>query len=126
MRQEPLFAYLSEVLAQAKALMSPKASDKISGGSQPVPRDQFLLSVLPAHSANLLPAKETRVLYDHSSPVVDMFPRRFDVVMPPGAPENAADFTALSLIPFVDDERLLAAMLGKCVERWGAAPRRSG
>jgi len=72
----------------------------------PFPPALQLLAVLPPQSAELLPERLQELLLDSSSPVLDFYPRGFEVDLKEGDKE----WQAIVLLPFVDESRLRAAL----------------
>eukprot|EP00743_Colponemidia_sp_Colp-15_P012377 GILK01014058.1.p1 GENE.GILK01014058.1~~GILK01014058.1.p1 ORF type:complete len:1454 (+),score=268.17 GILK01014058.1:274-4362(+) len=65
-----------------------------------------LLGVLPANSCALLPKPYRELMVNpRTSPIIDFYPHTFDIDM-----QNAkAPWEGVTLVPFIDEERLLAA-----------------
>ncbi|GFR69701.1 5'-3' exoribonuclease 1, partial [Elysia marginata] len=67
---------------------------------------QQLMAVLPAASKELLPPALQPLMTEESSPVLDFYPVRFDTDLN----GKQQDWEAVVLIPFIEEDRLLAAM----------------
>lgn len=92
---------------------APMASDLTSLAAIPVnfslgkpflPYEQ-LLAVQPSSSHRLLPAPYQQLMCSPSSPIVDFYPTDFRVDLE----GKRADWEGVVLIPFIDEQRLLAA-----------------
>eukprot|EP00002_Diphylleia_rotans_P013116 TRINITY_DN2554_c0_g1_i3.p1 TRINITY_DN2554_c0_g1~~TRINITY_DN2554_c0_g1_i3.p1 ORF type:complete len:1538 (+),score=305.96 TRINITY_DN2554_c0_g1_i3:91-4704(+) len=66
---------------------------------------QQLLAVLPPFSAKLLPKPYQRLMLDKESPIIDYYPKTFDIDM--NAKKNS--WEGVVLIPFIDAKRLMDA-----------------
>ncbi|XP_022099990.1 5'-3' exoribonuclease 1-like [Acanthaster planci] len=67
---------------------------------------QQLLGVLPAASKDLLPEPYQKLMTMENSPIIDYYPLDFDTDLN----GKLQQWEAVVLIPFIDEERLLAAM----------------
>ncbi|KAI8345316.1 XRN 5'-3' exonuclease N-terminus-domain-containing protein [Choanephora cucurbitarum] len=65
-----------------------------------------LMGVLPSLSKKLLPAAYQDLMTDPASPIIDFYPRQFDLDMN----GKKQDWEAIVKIPFIDEKRLLEAM----------------
>ncbi|KAL0087236.1 XRN 5'-3' exonuclease N-terminus-domain-containing protein, partial [Phycomyces blakesleeanus] len=65
-----------------------------------------LMGVLPSLSKKLLPAPFQELMCDSNSPIIDFYPRDFDMDMN----GKKQDWEAVIKIPFIDEKRLLSAM----------------
>ncbi|KAK9255442.1 XRN 5'-3' exonuclease N-terminus-domain-containing protein [Lipomyces tetrasporus] len=65
-----------------------------------------LMGVLPDRSSKLIPISYRDLMHDPSSPIVDFYPKEFDLDLN----GKKQDWEAVVKIPFVDEERLLKAM----------------
>ncbi|KAI7907128.1 exoribonuclease 1 [Cokeromyces recurvatus] len=65
-----------------------------------------LMGVLPSLSRKLLPAAYQDLMVDANSPIIDFYPRDFELDMN----GKKQDWEAVVKIPFIDENRLLAAM----------------
>lgn len=77
---------------------------------EPFSPELQLLAVLPPQSAPLVP-KALRCLMEAGSSIVDLYPKEFEVDIRPGDME----WQGVVLLPFVDEERLRAAL---CALEW--------
>ncbi|KAH3732264.1 5'-3' exoribonuclease 1 [Pelomyxa schiedti] len=68
-----------------------------------------LLAVLPPDSCQLVPEGLRRLMIDPSSPIIDFYPKDFEVDME----EKFKDWEAVVLLPFIDEKRLLSAIQQK-------------
>mmetsp|Transcript_73418 Transcript_73418/g.122681 ORF Transcript_73418/g.122681 Transcript_73418/m.122681 type:complete len:280 (+) Transcript_73418:1-840(+) len=73
---------------------------------KPFPPLAQLLAVLPPQSAKLVPPPYQELMLSPSSPIYDAFP--VDFVLDPNG--KRAEWEAIALLPFIDEERLLAAV----------------
>ncbi|KAK9428897.1 XRN 5'-3' exonuclease N-terminus-domain-containing protein [Lipomyces doorenjongii] len=65
-----------------------------------------LMGVLPDRSSLLIPISYRTLMHDVSSPILDFYPKEFDLDLN----GKKQDWEAVVKIPFVDEERLLKAM----------------
>jgi 5'-3' exoribonuclease 1 len=65
-----------------------------------------LMGVLPDRSSQLIPISYRTLMHDLSSPILDFYPKEFDLDLN----GKKQDWEAVVKIPFVDEERLLKAM----------------
>lgn len=65
-----------------------------------------LMGVLPSLSKKLLPTAYQDLMTDPTSPIIDFYPRNFDLDMN----GKKQDWEAIVKIPFIDEKRLLEAM----------------
>eukprot|EP00929_Paragymnodinium_shiwhaense_P007605 TRINITY_DN111512_c0_g1_i1.p1 TRINITY_DN111512_c0_g1~~TRINITY_DN111512_c0_g1_i1.p1 ORF type:complete len:801 (-),score=140.51 TRINITY_DN111512_c0_g1_i1:316-2718(-) len=72
----------------------------------PFSPEMQLLAVLPAQSSPLLPERLRGLLTDAASPIVDFYPKTFTIYKKPSDKE----WQGTVLLPFVDEERLRAAL----------------
>lgn len=73
-----------------------------------------LLAVLPAASASLLPHPFQWLMTDARSPVLDFYPDKFDIDME----GKRAEWEGIVKVPFIDEQRLLAAAASVPLGRW--------
>lgn len=73
---------------------------------RPFPPLAQLLSVLPPQSKQLVPPPYAELMVSTSSPVYDAFPTDFSLDLN----GKRAEWEAIALLPFIDEERLLAAI----------------
>ncbi|OLY81362.1 5'-3' exoribonuclease 2 [Smittium mucronatum] len=95
---------------------SPKVSDLISSisdyskvnfsPSKPYSPIEQLMFVLPPGSSSLLPEPLRSLMHDRNSPILDLFPEDFEIDL--NGKRN--DWEAVSLIDFIDTERVIEAM----------------
>lgn len=93
---------------------APRISDLKLGIDQVIKFDQGtpvkpfeqLMSVLPERSKNLIPPALRPLMYDPKSPILDFYPDTVELDMN----GKTADWEAVVLLPFVDEERLRDAM----------------
>ncbi|GBP27597.1 5'-3' exoribonuclease 1 [Eumeta japonica] len=78
-----------------------------------------LLAVLPAASKHLLPSPFHELMTDEESPIIDYYPVNFDTDL--NGKKN--DWEAVVLIPFIEEDNLLAAMI-PCYQRLTDEERR--
>lgn len=67
------------------------------------------MGVLPAGSRKFVPAAFRDMMTDPNSPIIDFYPEDFELDMN----GKKADWEAIVKIPFIDENRLLAAMKSK-------------
>lgn len=72
-----------------------------------------LLAVLPAASCSLLPAAFQWLMTDPRSPTLDFYPPKFDIDME----GKRAEWEGVVKVPFIDEQRLLAAVAQVPLER---------
>ncbi|KAI9330895.1 XRN 5'-3' exonuclease N-terminus-domain-containing protein [Zopfochytrium polystomum] len=65
-----------------------------------------LMGVLPAASGNLIPEPLRDLMTDLNSPILDFYPRSFEVDLN----GKKQDWEAIVLIPFIDEARLISAI----------------
>jgi len=65
-----------------------------------------LLAVLPAYSRNLLPEAFQDLMVMNTSPIIDYYPKKFKTDLN----GEQHEWEAVVLIPFIEEQRLLAAM----------------
>lgn len=70
-----------------------------------------LLSVLPPASAKLLPATLAELLLNSKSVIADLYPSKFVADLS----GKHKDFEAVALLPYIDGERVRAAMVGRAL-----------
>lgn len=93
---------------------SPRISDLVKGLDQDIEFDlskpftpfQQLMAVLPERSKNLIPPAFRPLMYDEQSPIHDFYPAEVQL----DKNGKTADWEAVVLISFVDEERLIEAM----------------
>lgn len=68
-----------------------------------------LMGVLPSLSKKLLPVAYQDLMTDQASPIIDFYPRDFDTDMN----GKKQDWEAIVKIPFINEKRLLEAMLNR-------------
>ncbi|KAI8388238.1 exoribonuclease 1 [Radiomyces spectabilis] len=73
---------------------------------QPFKPFEQLMGVLPSLSKKLLPPAYQELMVDPSSPIIDFYPRDFDIDMN----GKKQEWEAVVKIPFIDETRLLQAM----------------
>ncbi|KAI3438723.1 hypothetical protein D9Q98_001143 [Chlorella vulgaris] len=106
---------------------APMASDLVQLGSigvefslgKPFLPYEQLLAVQPASSFRLLPAPYQPLMQDPSSPIRDFYPTDFRIDME----GKRADWEGVVLIPFLDEQRLLAAAGSVAPDRLSAEER---
>lgn len=76
---------------------------------QPFRPYQQLMGVLPDRSKSILPAPYHDLMTNPYSPIIDFYPRDFDLDMN----GKKMEWEAVVKIPFIDEQRLLAAMKTK-------------
>lgn len=76
---------------------------------QPFRPFQQLMGVLPDRSKRIVPKSYHILMTDPDSPIIDFYPRDFDLDMN----GKKMDWEAVVKIPFIDERRLLAAMKPK-------------
>lgn len=92
---------------------APRISDLAKGLDQiikfeqgsPLTPFQQLMAVLPERSKNLLPAAYRPLMYDPKSPILDFYPSEVQL----DKNGKTADWEAVVLLPFVDENRLIEA-----------------
>nr|ODO02291.1 5'-3' exoribonuclease 1 [Cryptococcus depauperatus CBS 7855] len=72
---------------------------------------QQLMGVLPADSQEHVPLAYRDLMYEDTSPILDFYPRNFDLDMN----GKKQDWEAVVKIPFIDQDRLLKAMSARDV-----------
>ncbi|KAK5962312.1 chromatin-binding exonuclease XRN1 PWA37_000354 [Arxiozyma heterogenica] len=93
---------------------APRISDLALGLDQTIQFDlgspfkpfEQLMSVLPERSKNLIPTALRPLMYDSKSPILDFYPDAVELDMN----GKTADWEAVVLLPFVDENRLRDAM----------------
>ncbi|OMJ19154.1 5'-3' exoribonuclease 1 [Smittium culicis] len=95
---------------------SPYVSDLLSGiadfavpefpPSEPYMPVEQLMFVLPPGSSSLIPKPLRQLMHDKNSPIYDLFPATFEIDL--NGKKN--DWEAISLIDFIDIDRVLKAM----------------
>lgn len=93
---------------------APRISDLALGLDQTIHFDlgapfkpfEQLMSVLPERSKNLIPTALRPLMYDPKSPILDFYPDTVELDMN----GKTADWEAVVLLPFVDENRLRDAM----------------
>lgn len=93
---------------------APRISDLALGLDQTIQFDlgspfkpfEQLMSVLPERSKNLIPTALRPLMYDSKSPILDFYPDTVELDMN----GKTADWEAVVLLPFVDENRLRDAM----------------
>ena len=76
---------------------------------QPFRPYQQLMGVLPDRSRSIVPAPYHELMTSSSSPIIDFYPRDFELDMN----GKKMDWEAVVKIPFIDERRLLSAMRTK-------------
>lgn len=76
---------------------------------QPFKPFQQLMGVLPDRSKKIVPEPYWDLMTNPNSPIIDFYPREFELDMN----GKKQDWEAVVKIPFIDEERLLAAMATK-------------
>lgn len=94
--------YLGDVAASLPSSL--RTFDNLGEPLRPL---EQLMACLPPDSARLLPKPLGELMVNPSSPVLDMYPREFDVDIPHGK-RNA--WEGVNLLPFIDMDRLLDAV----------------
>ncbi|KAK3070676.1 exonuclease II Exo2, partial [Teratosphaeriaceae sp. CCFEE 6253] len=87
-----------------------KANMKFELG-QPFRPNQQLMGVLPDRSKSIVPTVYWPLMTDPKSPIIDFYPRDFELDMN----GKKQEWEAVVKIPFIDEKRLLAAMASKDV-----------
>jgi hypothetical protein len=72
-----------------------------------------LLAVLPSASCSLLPPAFQWLMTDSNSPILDFYPEKFDIDME----GKRAEWEGVVKVPFISEERLLAAAASVPPER---------
>ncbi|CCK71177.1 chromatin-binding exonuclease XRN1 KNAG_0G01190 [Huiozyma naganishii CBS 8797] len=93
---------------------APRISDLARGLDQIIKFDlgrpftpfEQLMAVLPERSKNLIPAALRPLMYDPNSPIIDFYPASVKLDMN----GKTADWEAVVLLSFVDEQRLVEAM----------------
>lgn len=93
---------------------APRISDLEKGLNQIIKFDQSkpfkpyeqLMSVLPERSKNLIPTALRPLMFEETSPIIDFYPSTVELDMN----GKTADWEAVVLLPFVDENRLFEAM----------------
>ncbi|CZT49542.1 probable KEM1-multifunctional nuclease [Rhynchosporium secalis] len=96
---------------------SPMISDVIMGLKadvnfklgQPFHPYEQLMGVLPDRSKSIVPSVYHDLMTNHNSPIIDFYPRDFELDMN----GKKMEWEAVVKIPFIDEKRLLAAMAPK-------------
>ncbi|KAH6850761.1 XRN 5'-3' exonuclease N-terminus-domain-containing protein [Chaetomium sp. MPI-CAGE-AT-0009] len=96
---------------------SPMISDVMKGLNadlnfklgQPFRPNEQLMGVLPDRSKKIVPKVYWELMTDSSSPIIDFYPRDFELDMN----GKKMDWEAVIKIPFIEEKRLLAAMAPK-------------
>jgi 5'-3' exoribonuclease 2 len=74
--------------------------------NEPFKPVEQLMAVLPEDSSHAIPKKSQWLMSDEESPIIDFYPK--DVPVDPNG--KAMPWLWVVLLPFIDEERLLAAM----------------
>jgi 5'-3' exoribonuclease 2 len=74
--------------------------------NEPFKPVEQLMAVLPEDSSHAIPKKSQWLMSDEESPIIDFYPK--DVPVDPNG--KAMSWLWVVLFPFIDEERLLAAM----------------
>ena len=81
--------------------------------NQPFKPVEQLMAVLPEDSSHAIPKPSRWLMSDEESPIIDFYPK--DVPVDPNG--KAMPWLWVVLLPFIDEERLLAAMKGS-MDKW--------